>query len=74
MTSRVRGRAVIVNIMEFKNSRDSKREGSDVDAANLKKLYTELGFTVDIWVDFTTKVIVIYVAAAILLDFKISRR
>ena len=57
MTSRVRGRAIIVNIIDSKDSPEAPRKGSEVDAKNLKNLYEQLGFTVHEWLTYTAKVI-----------------
>ena len=54
MTSRIRGCAIIVNIVDSEN--DPKREGSDVDAENLQHLYEQLGFTVHMWTNYKWEV------------------
>ena len=55
LKSKARGRAIIVNMAEFDNERQD-RAGSGVDATNLRRLFEDLDFVVDQWVNFTRRV------------------
>ena len=46
MTKEVRGMCLIINLEKFDDPDHKDRDGSGVDAMNLKKLTTELGFEV----------------------------
>ena len=49
MSSRPRGRAIIINIREFPGMPDKTRYGSEHDVQRLVTLFTQLGFDVDTW-------------------------
>ncbi len=55
MRSKVRGKCFIINNVEFK-SKTCQRVGSDVDAKNIKSLFTDLHFDVVQKDDLTSKV------------------
>lgn len=56
MTSPKRGRAIIINNMNFKGRDEARREGSDVDLRNINRLFYELGFETTKLQDLTAKV------------------
>ena len=48
MTKKVRGLCLIINLEKFDHPDHKDRDGSGVDAKNLKKLTSELGFEVSL--------------------------
>ena len=56
MSALTRGRAIILNIMNFEGCPDDKREGSNRDAWRLALLFQQLGFDVVKWNDLTSEV------------------
>ncbi|XP_070545473.1 caspase-7-like [Ptychodera flava] len=52
MSHRKRGRAIIINIENFNNNIES-RQGTGVDAKNLRRTFSKLGFFVDIYDDLS---------------------
>ena len=56
MTNMPRGRAVILNIMNFDGKSGKERTGSNIDAWRLTLLFQQLGFDVVKWNDLTLSV------------------
>ncbi len=56
MSSYPRGRAVILNNINFTDEAVKMRGGSDIDAARLSRLFRQLGFEVIHWNDVTPEV------------------
>ncbi|XP_044731660.1 caspase Dronc-like [Chrysoperla carnea] len=50
-----RGVVLVVNNIEFENNEHEKRFGADVDAKNLKELFTQMGFEWIYWENLTRK-------------------
>ena len=45
-----------MNIMNYENKKHATREGSEVDVERLERLFTQLGFDVELWPDLTKPV------------------
>ena len=56
MSSRPRGRCIILNILNYERELQMQRNGSEVDVERLQRLFTQLGFEVDLWLDLTKSV------------------
>ena len=56
MSAFPRGRAIILNIMNFEGCPEDKREGSNIDAWRLALLFQQLGFDVMKWNDLSSQV------------------
>ncbi len=56
MSSRPRGRAIIMNITNYKEKPRMKKDGAEVDVERLARLFDQLGFTVERWEECTKEV------------------